>query len=70
MAKRLSNPLTRLGTLENFWLKASEMLWAGSVEMIKTDSRTLDRRTERLQLQIMKKITVKIVKIWIPQMSS
>ena len=31
------------------------MLWAGSVEIIKTDSRTLDSRTERLQLQLMKK---------------
>lgn len=36
--------------MENFWSNASEMLWAGSVEMIRTLSRPLDSWTARLQL--------------------
>jgi hypothetical protein len=51
MAKRLSNPLTLVGTLENFWSNASDILWAGSVDMIRTLSRTLDSWTARLELQ-------------------
>jgi len=51
MANRLSNPLTLVGTLENFWSNASDILWAGSVDMIRTVSRTLDSCTARLELQ-------------------
>lgn len=36
MAKRLSQPLTFVGMLLNFWSNASEILWAGSVEIIST----------------------------------
>ena len=50
MAYRLLNPLTFVGTLVNFWSNASDMLWAGSVEMMRTDSRTLDNCTAKLQL--------------------
>ena len=50
IANKFSNPLTLLGTLLNFWSKASDMLWAGSVEMISTVSRTRANCTERLQL--------------------
>jgi hypothetical protein len=32
MANRLSNPLTFVASLENFWPNASERLWAGSVD--------------------------------------
>lgn len=35
----------------NFWSKASEMLWAGSVEIIRTDSRTFASWIARLQLK-------------------
>lgn len=51
MAKRLSKPLTFVGTFENFWSNASEMLWAGSVEMIKTLGLTFASCTAKLQLQ-------------------
>jgi hypothetical protein len=37
MANRLVNPLTRVGSFENFWSKASDRLWAGSVEIMSTD---------------------------------
>ena len=50
IANKFSKPLTLLGTLLNFWSKASDMLWAGSVEMISTVSRTRANCTERLQL--------------------
>lgn len=40
MAYRLANPLTSVGALLNFWRNASLRLWAGSVEMMSTDSRT------------------------------
>ena len=36
MAKRFSKFLTAVGLLENFWSKASDKLWAGSVEISKT----------------------------------
>ena len=39
MAYKFLNPFTNIGTLLNFWSKASEILWAGSVEIIKTVSR-------------------------------
>lgn len=35
--------MTRVGSLENFWLKASDRLCAGSVEMMRTDSRCCER---------------------------
>lgn len=41
---------TLVGTFVNFWSKASEMLCAGSVEMINTDSRTLASCMAKLQL--------------------
>ena len=37
MAKRLVKPLTSVGSLENFWSKASERLCAGSVDITNTD---------------------------------
>lgn len=40
-----------MGTFENFWSKASDMLCAGSVEMINTDSRALASCTAKLQLK-------------------
>lgn len=43
-----------MGTLENFWSKASEMLWAGSVEMMRTLSLTAASCTAKLQLQVTK----------------
>ena len=52
MANKFSNPLTLLGTLLNFWSKASGILIAGSVEIINTDSRTLVSWTDRLQLLV------------------
>lgn len=39
MAKRFSKFLTAVGLLENFWSKASDKLWAGSVEISKTYKR-------------------------------
>ena len=39
MALRLSKPLTSRASLPNFWLKASDRLCAGSVEMRRTDLR-------------------------------
>jgi len=36
MAYRFEYPLMRVGWRLNFWRKASERLWAGSVEMIRT----------------------------------
>jgi hypothetical protein len=47
MAKRFSNPRTLVGVLVNFWAKASEMLCAGSVEMINTLRRCLDNWIEK-----------------------
>jgi hypothetical protein len=41
MALRLSKPLMRRASLPNFWLKASDRLWAGSVLMSRTERRTL-----------------------------
>ena len=41
MAERLSKPLMRRASLPNFWEKASERLWAGSVLMSRTLRRTL-----------------------------
>lgn len=32
IAYRLSNPFTFVASLENFWPKASDKLWAGSVD--------------------------------------
>jgi hypothetical protein len=51
MAYKFLKPLTSDGTLENFWLKASEMLWAGSVEMMSTLSRTLANWVAKQQLK-------------------
>lgn len=42
MADRFVKPLTRVGVLENFWEKASDKLWAGSVLINKTDFRWRD----------------------------
>lgn len=36
IAKRLLQPFTFVGMLLNFWSNASEILWAGSVEIIST----------------------------------
>ena len=47
MAYRLVKPSTREGCLLNFWRKASLRLWAGSVEMMRTDSRTAASCTAR-----------------------
>lgn len=52
MAYKFSKLLTLVGTLENFWSNASEMLWAGSVDMISTDSLVRDSCTARLQLEM------------------
>ena len=52
MAYRFLKPWTWVGYLLNFWLNASEILWAGSVEMSKTLSRTFESRTDRLQLWV------------------
>jgi len=41
MAERLVNPLTRVASLLNFCPKASDKLWAGSVEIKSTLGRTL-----------------------------
>lgn len=41
---------TFVGTLVNFWSNASEILCAGSVDIINTDSRTLASCTAKLQL--------------------
>jgi hypothetical protein len=38
--------------LVNFWSNASEILWAGSVEIIKTVSLTTLNWTARLQLKL------------------
>ena len=51
MANRLVNPFTFIGTFENFWSKASEILCAGSVEIMSTFSRTCDSCIAKLQLQ-------------------
>lgn len=42
---------TFVGTLENFWSRASEILCAGSVERMSTLSRTLANWIARLQLR-------------------
>jgi hypothetical protein len=39
IALKLSKPLTSRASLPNFWLNASDKLWAGSVEMRRTDLR-------------------------------
>ena len=52
MAKRLVKPSTSVGTLVNFWRKASLRLWAGSVEMMSTLSRTPASCTAREQEQV------------------
>lgn len=40
MANKFSKPSTLVGALVNFWLKASDMLCAGSVDKSNTVSRT------------------------------
>lgn len=55
MAKRLSYPLTLVGFLVNFWLKASDMLWAGSVLSRRTDWRTFDNNEAKLELNSVEK---------------
>lgn len=52
IVKRLSEPLTLVGAVENFWSKPSEMLWTRSVEMIRILSYPFDRWMARLQLQV------------------
>lgn len=47
IAYRLSKPFTSVASLENFWPKASDKLCAGSVEISKTDSRTLESCTAK-----------------------
>lgn len=49
MANRLVKPWTRVGVLENFCLKASLKLCAGSVDMIRTLFRTDASCTARLE---------------------
>lgn len=56
IANKLVKPFTFVGILENFWSKASDMLWAGSVEIIKTLSLTLESWTAKLQLKIKNQI--------------
>ena len=48
MAKRLLKPSTGEGVLVNFCLNASDRLWAGSVEMMSTDSRLAASWTAKL----------------------
>ena len=48
--------MTFVGFLVNFWLNASEMLWAGSVLRIKTVSRTLDKSEAKLELKSFKEM--------------
>ena len=57
MAYKLVKPFTRPGTLENFWLNASDILCAGSVEIINTVSLVLASWTDREQLWRRKKHT-------------
>lgn len=51
IAYKFWKPLTRVGTFENFWLNASDMLWAGSVEIMSTLSRTFASWVAKQQLQ-------------------
>ncbi len=39
-----------MGYFVNFWSKASDMLWAGSVDMSRTLSLSLESRVAKLQL--------------------
>jgi hypothetical protein len=52
IANKFSYPLTFVGFFVNFWLNASDILWAGSVLNIKTVSRTLANSEAKLQLKI------------------
>lgn len=56
IANKFSNPWTFVGTLLNFWLNASDKLWAGSVDITRTFLRTLDSWTARLQLKSKKPV--------------
>lgn len=51
MAKRFSKPFTFVGILLNFWSNASEILCAGSVDMMSTFSLTFDNCTANEQLK-------------------
>lgn len=51
MANKLSKLATLVGVLLNFWLNASDMLCAGSVDIISTLFRTFASWTARLQLK-------------------
>jgi len=52
MAYRLEKPLTRVGILVKRCWNASLRLWAGSVEMMRTEERTEARRMERIELHV------------------
>ena len=63
IAKRLSQPSTFVGTLLNFWAKASDVLCAGSVEIINTLSLVFASWRAILQLNITQCNSVFISKI-------
>lgn len=52
MAYKLVKPLTKVGVLVNRCWKASLRLWAGSVDMMRTEARTLARRIDNIELQV------------------
>lgn len=52
MAKRLEKPWTKVGDLVKRCWKASLRLWAGSVEMMRTEDRTLARQIARMELHV------------------
>lgn len=61
MAYKLLKPFTALGVLLNFCAKASDMLWAGSVDIKSTLRRTCDNWMANEQLQLISQIALKIV---------
>ena len=63
IAKRLLQPLTLVGMLLNFWSNASEILWAGSVEIISTLSLVWASWRAILQLQKKKRKEYCFVKL-------
>ena len=63
IAKRLLQPLTFVGMLLNFWSNASEILWAGSVEIISTLSLVWASWRAILQLQKKKRKDYCFVKL-------
>lgn len=62
IAKRLLNPLTGVGVLPNFWSKASDILCAGSVDIISTLCLTCANWMAILQLK--ERETQKVFKMY------